>query len=299
MVKNILLAGIAFVALVAPAAAADMPIKAPAPVVVDIWSGGYVGANVGYAWGHDSIDSIATPGNCASAGAGCLAAPLNALSPAMAQALTFSNISLQRKGWIYGGQAGHNFLVHNMFWTNDGVIGVEVDFQGVSDSHSTSVNGGAPLVAPLINTTASTLTVSEKIQSLGTLRGRAGWLWGPNTLIYATAGVAFADARTAVTANSALLGPAVGGSVPFTGAGFLNTELFGPVIGGGIEWKWTANWSVKAEYLYADLGNLVVNTGPAVNVQATTGLIQGQATVQTTSHVHENIARIGVNYKFW
>ena len=55
-VKNFLLAGIALVALAAPAIAADMPLKAPAPVAVDIWSGGYVGANVGYDWGRDIVE---------------------------------------------------------------------------------------------------------------------------------------------------------------------------------------------------------------------------------------------------
>jgi outer membrane immunogenic protein len=66
-VKNLLLAGIALVALAAFAAAADMPIKALPPAPIDIWTGGYVGANVGYDWGRDTIDS--------SAGAGAVARP--------------------------------------------------------------------------------------------------------------------------------------------------------------------------------------------------------------------------------
>jgi hypothetical protein len=31
----------------------------------------------------------------------------------------------------------------------------------------------------------------------------------------------------------------------------------------------------------------------------TTGLAFGNATAQTTAHVHENIARVGLNYRFW
>jgi hypothetical protein len=45
-VKNLLLAGIALVALAAPAAAADTPIKALPPAPIDIWTGGYVGAKI-------------------------------------------------------------------------------------------------------------------------------------------------------------------------------------------------------------------------------------------------------------
>jgi outer membrane immunogenic protein len=296
-VKNLLLAGIALMALAAPAAAADMPIKALPPAPIDIWTGGYVGANVGYGWATDHIDVTGFTGNCTAAGAGCAGAPVNGITNAMAQLATFQT-SVRRSGVVYGGQAGHNWLVHNLFWTNDGVLGVEVDFQGLSDSHSATITGGAPIPG-LINTLTQTATFNERIDTLGTLRGRAGLLWGPNTLVYATAGVAWASARATTTINQAMLGTTVGGTAPYTGANSVNTELFGPVVGGGIEWKWTANWSIKAEYLYADLGNLVVNTNPLINPQVATGLSFGTATAQSTSHVHENIARVGVNYRFW
>jgi len=296
-VKNLLLAGIALVALAAPAAAADMPVKALPPAPIDIWTGGYVGANVGYGWGNDHIDSTGFPGTCTTAGAGCAGAPVNGISLAMANLATFQT-SLRRSGIEYGGQAGHNWLLHNIFWANDGVLGVEVDFQGLSDSHSTTVTGGAPIPG-LVNTLSQTATFNEKLSTLGTLRGRAGVLWGPNTLIYATAGLAFADARATNTYNQTLNGPAVGGATSFPNAGTLNQVLFGPVVGGGVEWKWSANWSVKAEYLYADLGNLVVNTNAFNIAQVTTGLNFGVATAQSSSHVHENIARVGINYRFW
>src|SRR5262249_15447510 len=99
--------------------------------------------------------------------------------------------------------------------------------------------------------------------------------------------------------NQTMLGPNVGGTAPYTGAGTSNTELFGPVVGGGVEWKWTANWSVKAEYLYADFRNLTINTNALINPQLATGLSFGVANAQSTTHVHENIARVGINYRFW
>jgi outer membrane immunogenic protein len=300
-VKNLLLAGIALVALAAPAAAADMPIKAP-PVAIDIWTGGYVGANVGYGWATDHIDSLGNPGNCTQAGAGCATAPVNAISPIMAQTATFQT-SLSRSGLVYGGQAGHNWLVHNIAWSWDGVLGVEVDFQGLSDSHSTTLTSATAIPPFPPNTIAQTATLSEKLQTLGTLRGRAGVLWGPNTLIYATAGVAWASVQGVDTYTQLNTGTAASlpfGAIPGTAANSVSTELFGPVVGGGIEWKWTANWSVKAEYLYADLGNLTINTGTILNATAIgPAATYGTATAQTTSHVHENIARVGVNYRFW
>ena len=76
--------------------------------------------------------------------------------------------------------------------------------------------------------------------------------------------------------------------------------MFGPTIGGGIEWKWTANWSVKAEYLYVDLGNLAYNTNALISPFAGAGGGNfSVANVNQTVHIHDNIARVGVNYRFW
>ena len=292
--KKFLLAGLAFGALVLPAAAADMPMKALPPAPIDIWTGGYVGANVGYDWGRDTISSTGAPGNCSTTAANCVTFP-NGSSVLSARAATF-NTSLSRSGLIYGGQAGHNWLVHNMFWTTEGVLGVEVDFQGKSDAKSTTFSSstadpnfpGFPM--------GQTYTQRDKIDSLGTLRGRAGVLWGPSTLLYATAGVAWASVKTSVAYTQNEFDPPA--LLPFGSSNQASTEVFGPVVGAGVEWKWTANWSVKAEYLYADFGNVSVNT-QLVQPNLVLGGVQGTATTISTTHLHDNIARVGVNYRFW
>jgi outer membrane immunogenic protein len=293
-VKNLLLAGIALVALAAPAAAADMPIKALPPAPIDIWTGGYVGANVGYDWGRDTIDSSAGAGACSTAAANCVTFP-NGSSNLSARAATF-NTSLNRSGIIYGSQAGHNWLLHNIFSTWDGVLGVEVDFQGKSDSKSatySSVTADPNFPGFPMNQTYSQ---TDRISTLGTLRGRAGVLWGPSTLIYATAGVAWASVRTSSNylqnENDA---PAL---LPFGNSSQISTEVFGPVVGGGVEWKWTANWSIKAEYLYVDLGG-VNTTTQLIQPNFVLGGVQGTATATTSTHLHDNIARVGINWKPW
>jgi outer membrane immunogenic protein len=271
-----------------------MPLKAPAPVAIDIWTGGYVGANVGYDWGRDIITSTGTPGNCSTTAANCVTFP-NGSSNLSARAATL-NTTLTRSGLIYGGQAGHNWLVHNMFWTNDGVLGVEVDFQGKSDSKTTTFSSATADPNFPAFPMNQTFTQRDRIDSLGTLRGRAGLLWGPSTLVYATAGVAWASVRTSATWVQNENDPP---ALPVFGNGASSTtEVFGAVVGGGIEWKWTANWSVKAEYLYADFGNVTMNT-QLVQPNLVLGGVQGNATVQSNTHLHDNIARVGVNYRFW
>ena len=292
--KKFLLAGIAFGALVLPAAAADMPIKAPAPVAVDIWTGGYVGANIGYGWGRDRIDSEGAAGTCSSLALGCIVGP-NGYSALSAQAATFKT-SVDRSGLIYGGQAGHNWLLHNMFWNWDGVLGVEVDYQGLSDRHTTSLTTTAPSAFFPAFPITQTATMSDRLNSFGTLRGRAGLLWGPSTLLYATAGVAFANARTNVAITQSI--PPVPPTVaPYGFAAQSTQELFGPTIGVGAEWKWTANWSVKAEYLYADLYSMTLNgslVSPFFGLGAGTF---SSANVNYNTRYHENVARVGVNYR--
>jgi len=298
-VKQFLL-GIAFGALALPAAAADMPVKAPPPPT-DIWTGSYVGVNAGYEWGSDPINSVGSPGTCTAVTfGGCGVAPVNAVSDASAAALTFAT-SVNRNGFIGGVQAGHDWLVRNIVSKWDGVVGVEVDFQGIADSHSNTISSttpvpGCPALCSAAFVVAQQATLTERINALGTLRGRAGLLWGPSTLIYVTGGFAFASATA--SANFTQTGVPLLGAVnqPWFAAGSVSRELFGPTIGGGVEWKWTPNWSIKAEYLYADLG---VGLSSNINVQSTTttGLIYSSATANVQSHVHENIARVGVNYK--
>ena len=70
--------------------------------------------------------------------------------------------------------------------------------------------------------------------------------------------------------------------------------MTGWTIGGGLEQAITPNWTVKAEYLYADLGSV-----------SGTGLIThpgfpGLADSFTASvHIRDNIVRVGMNYKFY
>ena len=67
----------------------------------------------------------------------------------------------------------------------------------------------------------------------------------------------------------------------------------GWTAGAGVEWKLTPVWSVKAEYLFAELGNSQHNT---------IVYTYGPFTSSLTSTVHreqDNIVRFGVNYKLF
>jgi outer membrane immunogenic protein len=79
------------------------------------------------------------------------------------------------------------------------------------------------------------------------------------------------------------------GSSFYTGAGS-NTN-FGWTAGAGVEHAFGGNWSVKAEYLYVDLGSFTYNSP---NQVAPFTEFFWTTSVNTRFHV----ARVGLNWKF-
>lgn len=107
--RTLLLSTVAFAALAGTAFAADLPSRKEAPVYVAptpafSWTGFYVGADIGGAFGSTSLHSDWTGWN---------------------------SHSLDTSGVLGGGYAGYNYQINQNF-----VIGVEGDFQGTSASQS-------------------------------------------------------------------------------------------------------------------------------------------------------------------
>ena len=111
-------------------------------------------------------------------------------------------------------------------------------------------------------------TCTTKNDWFGTLRGRVGYGGWNNWMPYITVGAAFGDIKAE---NAA-------------GATASKTQI-GWTAGLGVEYALRSNWSVKLEYLYADLGSFDCGT-----VCSTT----------TPDNVSfkANIVRAGVNYRF-
>lgn len=151
-------------------------------------------------------------------------------------------------GWGIGGQAGYNFDMGGF------VIGAEADLQWSNIGYGQSVGGN---------------TYEARTNLFGTARARAGMPFG-QVMPYVTLGGAFGrgTAQTVTPAN-------VTTSVP--------ANHFGWTAGVGLEAMATSNISIKAEYLYVDLGS-----------QAYNGLGVGNVDVGQRF----SLVRAGVNYKF-
>jgi outer membrane immunogenic protein len=97
----------------------------------------------------------------------------------------------------------------------------------------------------------------QRLDWLATFRGRIGVLAAPQLLLYATGGLAVGQVKTnsSLTTTVANNIPAcVAANVGLCMASSDTATKVGWTVGGGAVWALTSNWSVKAEYLYVDLG---------------------------------------------
>ena len=217
MKSKLIQSGIALAALIAApfaAQAADLSpspaYKAPSYVApVFTWSGFYLGANLGYAWGTAKWT-----------------APAATTKP---------------DGFLGGATLGYNMQTGIWVW------GLEGDFDYTAIKGSAGCGGG--------------VTCTFKDQWLATTRGRIGYAGWNNVMTYITGGAAFADVKA-------------------TSAGVSKSTMrVGWTLGAGLEYALWSNWSVKAEYLYADLGKESCCGGRTVDYNT-------------------NIVRTGLNYRF-
>lgn len=254
---------LAVFAFPAVANAADI---APAPAYN--WTGFYMGLNAGYAWsdvdmsGHDSYANL----------------DLNLAAEASRASARGASDNLQPDGFIGGGQLGYNYDVGNGF-----LIGLEADIQymGGDDSSSTvGEDAGLPGYEYQSKNEAN-------IDYLGTLRARMGFLVSPSVLAYATGGLAYGGGSVSVKQS---LVPAGYTQNPFSGNSDFNN--FGWTVGGGLEWVMSDHFSVKAEYLYYDLGSTDFKLNQ-YNLDNDLFI-----TTKVDADITGNIARVGFNYRF-
>jgi iron complex outermembrane recepter protein len=251
------------------------PYKVPpygAPIAIAwSWAGPYLGINVGYSAGKSKTDA-----GFSDAGAG---------SPLFA---TASSDNLN--GVIAGFQGGYNWQSGN--W----VAGVEADIQlSTQNTTPTFVCPGA-LCNPAIGDVAPAAAALDRAQTLdwfATLRGRLGTSVTPDTLIYATGGLAVAEIKTAGTISGFSAGLDENGNVTATAAGvgfYDHRTKAGWTAGAGLEAHLSGNLTGKIEYLYLDFGTVSTS---AINQLNSTPLA-----VSLDSRVTDHIVRAGLNYKF-
>jgi outer membrane immunogenic protein len=203
------------------------------------WTGLYVGAHVGIQSDRsEERGYTASSGICFYTFGGCI------------------DRSQTATGVIGGLQIGYNFQ-SGMF-----VYGVETDISLSSAKKN--------------YTDPNTAQAETGVETFGTVRGRIGYLFRPDTQVYATGGLAYAKLRNRFDQDGA------GGTYTWSKTDWAT----GWILGGGIEHMLTDRIAVRGEALYYDLGT--------ENRQSFAGGAPDSLHDKTTGW----IARIALNYFF-
>jgi outer membrane immunogenic protein len=217
------------------------------------WAGAHAGLSLGAAQSKLGIAYAATPiagGGFSALGAGSI--------------VTAGTGAIYSTGVIAGGQLGYDWQWGNL------VAGGEIDvsFTDLGNARKAAVFA-----------VQDNLHQSFRSNVLSTARGRIGYA-RDTWLAYATGGLAVADLRVRDTATSLAVGTAQSQS---------DKGLNGWTAGGGVQWMTAPGWSVKAEYLHADLGRL------------TDWHVFPGAPFAVSSHEHrltEDLVRVGLDFHF-
>jgi outer membrane immunogenic protein len=265
--------------------AADLRVKAPvykAPVAAPAynWTGFYVGASAGYGWSDADLNLVSV---------GTLVAAPPSFADASARA-TPPVLGTHPRGFVGGGQFGYNYQINRL------VLGYEADFsfadiKGSDTRHGTAFEFSNP------NPFEITAVGEQKLDFLGTVRGKLGFTPIDTLLVYATGGLAYGHVESRTNTSDA---PAPLSTGPASGSA--STMRTGWTAGGGIEsaLAFAPRWSLKAEYLYYDLGTLSYALSPATVFagNTTTGTPIGIVNTTATTHLQGNVVRVGLNYRF-
>ena len=188
------------------------------------------------------------------------------------------NVTADVEGWLGGALIGHNW--RSQRW----IYGVEADFQWTGQDGDISGCG-----------MLGCATLSYGLDWFGTVRGRLGYLLQPRSLLYVTGGLAYGHISSDLSTSAP-------GQFNDPGASDSTTKA-GWVIGGGLERALDRNWTLRAEYLYMDLGT-IARAGSSITTsmpsragpECLPDVVETKQTARTD--FTDQIFRIGLSYRF-
>ncbi len=232
--KSILVGGVAAIAMAGAAHAADLRVaRGPAAAAIVATAPSWTGFYAGGHVGYGGGWNVANPLGWVNGAGGIL--------------------QLGGKGVFGGVQAGFDWQIDRL------VAGVVADVSFGNIGLRTNTGLGSEQ--------------ETWLRTMGSVRGRIGFLATPDLLLYGTAGLAIGQRRYAFLDISGLNG----------GSFAVNRTMVGWTAGVGAEYRFASNWSLFAEYRYTDLGS-----------KGNTIVINNDSPMATRVH----LGMVGFNYRF-
>lgn len=228
-------------------------LVAPSAQAAD-WSGFYAGLQVGYGWQSSYVPYTS---------------PISAVQTFI-EGGRYPQITSNPAGPMGGLYAGYNYQFARQWFA-----GLEADVSASAMTDTQVVTNSIPISS----------NVQMSLQWFATARARLGFLPSDAIAVYTTGGLAMAGAKTAVHIVSP---PQIECDAVAGFCGFAGETKAGWTIGAGTEWKLNRMWSVKAEYLYYDVGSIETKV-KAVN---------GVTFFNATANLRGSIVRAGLGYHF-
>jgi outer membrane immunogenic protein len=232
----------------------------------EMWHGFYVGVNAGYGFGKSDVSTTT------------VFSPTGYFAQSSVDTINKYGVgSLSPSGFIGGATAGLN-ISHGKT-----LFGLEGDFDAFSASDSRSVTGD------YICCVGNSFTLSQKVQTnwLATLRLRLG-VATPDMLWYITGGGAFVSIKMSETFTDTY------GPSDQSGVSTATRTGWTAGIGGEKALGADRKWSLKFEYLYADLGKMTFTGG----ILSEDGTPQPDNPFSNSATLTVNVVRLGLNYHF-
>ena len=261
--------------------------KAPPLAPAYNWTGFYAGVNIGYGFADRTVGFAAGDPFIQDFTSG----------PGYPAGTQIPSAAYNLHGITGGLQLGYHLQVAPQW-----VTGLEADFNGLdfnsSGTSSFRLGPSVGLSSPV------SLVASAKADWFGTVRGRIGWLPTEQFLVYGTGGLAYGHIKETLVLNAVpnLSGGSGGSGFGFqcdaTGlgcfAGSSSRTAAGYTVGGGLEYAISRHITLRAEYLYVNLGKTSTRA-TALAPQIPYALA---SFVGNSGDFDFNVVRAGLNYRF-
>ena len=149
----------------------------------------------------------------------------------------------------------------------------------------------------------TSITSTKRLDYLGTVRGRLGFLFTPTLLVYGTGGLAYGGVSSSTSIaqfnNDCVFFPGNCLAPASFASGSFSNSRAGWTVGGGGEWLFAPKWSAKLEYLYYDLGRVTYASAPLATGGGSfiPGIVSAVLPAHTT-RFNGHIVRAGINFHF-